>query len=160
IDKVIDKLIEDRVIVIDVDSFLPEGEDGGSWVGRRDQAVNDFKDMVIHNFFTPSIEPMKEEKDGWDKFTDTTERLSLLAATGGWGGVAQFSYTKRDFTRIDQKTVNLTMNERVTVRRRIYPQATIKGLSKFLRDAHLDLSRFVTSVDLNNDWFQQRKVIA
>lgn len=160
IDTVVDKLIEDRVIVIDVDSFLPEGEDGGSWVGRRDQAVNDFKDMVIDFGFTPSIEPMKDEKDGWNKFTDTAERLSLLSATGGWAGVAQFSYKKVDWTRRDEKTMNLTMNERVTVRRRIYPQATIKGLSKFLRDAQgqIDLSRFVTPVDLNSDWFQKRKI--
>jgi hypothetical protein len=162
IETVIDKLIEDRVVVIDVDSFLPEGEDAGSWVGRRDQAVNDFKDMVIETFFEPSIEPEKEEQDGWDRFTHTAERLSLLAATGGWGGVVKFSYTKRDITRIDQKRLNLTMNERVTVRRSIYPQATLKGLSRILRDAQgtVDLTRWVREVTLDSDWFKRRSVTA
>ncbi len=127
IDKVVDKLIEDQVVLIEVDSFLPEGEDGGSWVGRRDQAVNEFKDMVLENFFKPSLEPMKEEKDGWDKVHGHRGAVWPLSATGGWGGVAKFSYVKKDITRIDQKRANLQMNERVTVKRSIYPQATLKG---------------------------------
>lgn len=164
IEKVIDKLIEDQAIKIDVDSFLPEGEDAGSWVGRRDQAVNDFKDMVLEDFFTPSIDPTKEEEDGWDKFTHTAERLSLLAATGGWGGVVKFSYTKRDYTRIDQKRINLTMNERVSVKRSIYPQAALKGLGQPIRDliaqGIVDRTRFVQEVTLNSAWFQKRTVKA
>ncbi|HSN20180.1 MAG TPA: hypothetical protein VLS49_05860, partial [Usitatibacter sp.] len=110
IDKVVDKLVEDQAVKIDVDSFLPEGEDAGSWVGRRDQAINEFKDMVLDNFFKPSLEPVKQEKDGWDRATDTIERLSALGATGGWGGIAKFSYVERDYTRIDQKRLNLRMN--------------------------------------------------
>jgi hypothetical protein len=164
IEKVIDKLIEEQAVKIEVDSFLPEGEDAGSWVGRRDQALNDFKDMVLEDFFTPSIEPVKEEEDGWDKFTHTAERLSLLAATGGWGGVVKFSYTKRDYTRIDEKRINLTMNERVSVKRSIYPQAALKGLGKPIRDlidaGLVDKSRFVQEVTLNSAWFQRRKVKA
>jgi hypothetical protein len=160
IDKVVDKLIEDQVINIEVDSFLPEGEDAGSWVGRRDQALNDFKDMVLDNFFKPSLEPMKEEKDGWDRFADTAERLALLGATGGWGGVAKFSYVQQDWTRIDQKRLNLKMSERVTVKRSIYPQATVKGLGKVLRDGqgHIDIGRFVQSVTLDDAWFTKRKL--
>ena len=162
IDEVVDKLIEDQVVKIEVDSFLPEGEDGGSWVGRRDQAVNEFRDMVLENFFKPSLEPMKEEKDGWDRFADTTERLALLGATGGWGGVAKFSYVKKDLTRIDQKRMNLQMNERVTVKRSIFPQATIKGLGRLLRDAQgaIDESRFVQEVTLDDPWFDKRALKA
>jgi hypothetical protein len=162
IDTVVDKLIEDQVVAIDVDSFLPEGEDAGSWVGRRDQAVNEFKDMVLDNFFKPSLEPVKEEEDGWDKFTNTAERLALLGATGGWAGVAKFSYVKRDLTRIDQKRINLTMNERVTVKRSIFPQATLKGLGRMLRDAqgNVDAGRFVQGVTLDDSWFEKRAVNA
>lgn len=162
VDKVVDKLIEEQVINIEVDSFLPEDEQGGSWVGRRDQAISDFKDMVLDSFFEPSLDPMKEEEDGWDKFTHTAERLSLLAATSGWGGVVQVGYTRRDFTRIDQKRLNLTMNERVSVKRSIYPQANLKGLARLLRDAQgqVDLSRFVQEVTLNSDWFRNREAKA
>jgi hypothetical protein len=161
IDKVVDKLIEDQVVVIEVDSFLPEDEDAGSWIGRRDQAIDQFKDMVLENFFQPSIEPIKEEKDGWDRFADTAERLALIGATGGWG-VAKFSYVKKDLTRIDQKRANLQMSERVTVRRSIYPQATLKGLGRFLRDAQgqIDVDRFVQEVTLDDPWFDKREVQA
>jgi hypothetical protein len=162
IDKVVDKLVEDQVVNIEVDSFLPEGEDASSWIGRRDQAIDQFKDMVLENFFQPSIEPMKEEKDGWDRLTDTAERLALIGATGGWGGAAKFSYVKKDLTRIDQKRANLQMNERVTVRRSIYPQATIKGLGRFLRDAQgqIDVDRFIQGVTLDSPWFDTREVQA
>lgn len=164
VDKVVDKLIEDQVVKIDVDSFLPEGEDAGSWVGRRDQAINDFKDMVLESFFEPSIEPVKEEEDNWDKVTHTAERLALLYATGGWGGVAKFSYKKFDYERRDQKRFNITMNERVSVKRSIYPQANLKGISQPIRDliaqGLVDPSRFVQSVTLDDPWFQKRQVKA
>src|SRR5690606_31046603 len=134
--------------------------DAGSWIGRRDQAINDFKDMVLESFFKPSLEPIKEEKDGWDKFVDSAERLSLLAATGGWGGAAKFSYVQQDLTRIDQKRLNLVMNERVTVKRSIYPQATLKGLGRILADSGLPIERFVQEVTLDDDWFAKRAVKA
>lgn len=163
IDTVVDKLIEDQVVKIDVDSFLPEGEDSGSWVGRREQAVNDFKDMVLDTFFKPSIEPVKEEKDGWDKFADTSERLAEIGASGGFG-FPKFSYVKKDFTRIDKKRIDLTMNERVTVKRSIYPQATLKGLGRALpRDADgkvIDAGRWIQEVTLDDPWFTKRSVRA
>jgi hypothetical protein len=162
IDKVVDKLVEDQVVKIEVDSFLPEGEDAGSWVGRRDQAINDFKDMVLKNFFKPSLEPIKDEEDGWDKATNFAEDLSTLAVTGGWGAVAKFSYTKKDMTRIDQKSANLTMNERVTVKRSIYPQATLKGLGRVLKAAQaaVGIDRFIQAITLDDDWFDKRSLKA
>jgi hypothetical protein len=164
IDKVVDELIEDQVIVIEVDSFLPEGEDAGSWVGRRDQALNDFKDMVLENFFEPSLEPISEQQDGWDKFIHTTERLAQLWASGAFHGFSRFTYTKRDITRIDKKSLNLTMNERVTVKRSIYPQANLKGLGQQLRDliaqGQVDASRFILEVTLDDPWFRKREVTA
>jgi hypothetical protein len=164
IDTVVDKLIEDRVVVINVDTFLPEGEDAGSWVGRRDQAVNDFKDMVLDSFFEPSLEPVREEEDGWDRFIHTAERLTLLGATGGLAGSASFHFVRRDITRIDQKRLNLVMNERVTVKRSIYPQANLKALGRHLRDliaqGAIERSRFIQEVTLNSPWFQRREVKA
>ncbi len=158
IDNVVDKLVEDQVVLIEADSFLPEGEDAGSWVGRRDHAINEFKDMVLENFFKPSLDPITNEEDGWDKAAATAERVALLAATPGWGGVAKFSYVKRDQQRFDQKRINLQMNERVTVKRSIYPQATLKGLTRVLRDTGVDLDRFIQNVDLNHPWFERRRV--
>jgi hypothetical protein len=162
IDTVVDKLVEDQVVSIEVDSFLPEGEDAGSWVGRRDHAINDFKDMVLKNFFKPSLEPMKEEADGWDKATNFAMDLSTLAVTGGWGAVAKFSYVKKDVTRIDEKSANLTMNERVTVKRSIFPQATLKGLGRIVRAAQavVGVDRFIQAVTLDDEWFDKRSLKA
>lgn len=159
VDKVVDKLVEDQVVVIEVDSFLPEGEDAGSWVGRRDQALDQFKDMVLENFFKPSLDPIQVDNDST---MDTVERLALLAATGGASAVAKFSYVKKENVRIDQKRANLTMNERVTVKRSIYPQALLQGLARALRgpDGQIDKGQFVQEVTLGSDWFQRRKVKA
>lgn len=155
IDKVIDQLIETQAIQINVDTFIPEGDDATGVIGRRDEAVNDFKDMVLESFFEPSLNPMSDQDN---EFVDTVERLSQIAPAGA----AMFSYRKVDATRIDQKRLNLTMNERTTVRRSIYPQAHLKGLFQILRDSQgtVDLSRFVREVTLDDAWFKRREVTA
>jgi hypothetical protein len=163
IDSVVDKLIENQVVKIDVDSFLPEGEDAGSWVGRRDQAVNEFKDMVLQNFFKPSLDPVKADPpDGWDKAGDFVDKLSVLGATGGAAAFAKFSYVEQSYKRIDDKHINLRMNERVTMKKSIYPQGMLRNLARMPVDAqgHVDLSRFMIEVTLDDDWFMRRKAKA
>jgi hypothetical protein len=162
IDKVIDELIENQIIQINADTFVPEGEDSAGVIGRRDQAINEVKEMVLETFFEPSLDPIQEEEDGWDKVVHTAERLSLLGATRGRAGVASFGYKKIDMTRLDKKKLNVTMNERTTVRRSIYPQAHLKGLFRVLRDSQgtIDLSRFVREVNLDDEWFKRRTVTA
>lgn len=150
---VVDSLIESRVIQIDVDSFLPEGEDAGSWVGRRDQAIIELKDMVLENFFEPSLDPMSEEEDTWDKITSTVQSLYNIS-------VLTFKYTKKDFTRIDKKSINLSMNERITVRKKIYPQAFLRGMHYLLTDESFDRSLLIQKVTLDSNWFQKRRVNA
>ena len=163
IDKVVDKLVEEQVIKIDVDSFLPEGENAGAWVGRRDQALDQFKDMVLENFFKPSLDPMAPPPpDGWDKAGQLADRLSVLAVTSGWSAlVPKFKYSKKDLTRIDQKRANLRMNERITVKRSIYPQALLSGLASVLPrlpDGRVDKKGIVQVVSLGNDWYRRREV--
>lgn len=155
IDKVVDELIENQVVKIEVDTFIPEGEDSSGVLGRRNQAIADFKDMILDGFFKPSLDPIKENEN---KFAGTVERLSQIAPAGG----LKFSYKKVDVTRIDQKRMNLTMNERTTVRRSIHPQAHLSGLFRFLRDSQgtVDLSRFVREVTLDDPWFKKRETKA
>ena len=162
IGEVVDKLVEERAIDIEVDSFLPEGEEDAGWIGHREEALNDFKDMVTKSFFEPSIQPMKPEEEKWGDEIHAASQVGLLLATGGWAGAASFSYKKFDMTRIDRKSINLTMNERVTVRRSIYPQAHLSGLFRLLRDAQggIDKDRFITEVTLDDDWFRRREVTA
>jgi hypothetical protein len=158
----VDKLVEDKVIDIQVDTFLPEGEEDGAWIGHRDEALEDFKEMVTQTFFEPSLDPMGPADDGWQDGIAAASQVGLLLASGGIAGAVSFSYKKIDITRIDQKTANLTMNERITVKRSMFPQAHLSGLFRLLRDAAgaVDMTRFVTEVDLEDDWFKRREIIA
>lgn len=159
VDKVIDKLIEDQVINIEVNTFVPEGEDAGSVISDRNKAVTEVKDMIMHTFFQPSINPVSTEKDGWDKFTDTALALNNLAVTGGWAGVATLSYKNIDLTRVDQKMFNFNMTERTTVRRSIYPQAHLQGLTRVLREGGaINLDDYVHAVNIDDDFFKRRRV--
>jgi hypothetical protein len=159
VEKVIDKLIEDQVIKIEVDDFIPEGEDSASVISDRTKAVNEIKDMITHTFFQPSINPVSTAKDGWDKATDTALAINKLAVTGGWGGIATLSYKKIDTTRIDQKSFNFNMTERTTVRRTIYPQAHLEGLTRALRaGGPINLDDYVHPINIDDPFFKRRTV--
>ena len=155
IDKTVDELIEKRVIEMDVDSFIPEGDDP-SVVADRDKAVNEVREMITNAFFTASIDPAKPSQDGWDKASQMLDRLQ--AGPAGAGGI--FQYKSLDYTRIDKKALEVTMNERTTVRRSIYPQGHLGGLFRILQANHLDPARYILEVDLDNPWFQHRRVNA
>jgi hypothetical protein len=158
IDKAVDELIESRAIVIEVDTFVPEGEDSSAILSRRDQAVNEVRDMVTEAFFQPSLDPEKEATDGWDRAAWAADRVSQIAVSGGWSSVGSFSYKKTDLTRIDRKSLVYNMSERTTVKRSIYPQGHLSGLFRVLRQEGLDLSRFVMAVDLDDPWFARRRL--
>ncbi len=161
ISEIIDKLVEDQVIEITVDTFIPEDEDDIGFAGRRDRALNDFKDAVLKTFFEPSLLPPEPDADDSNDFVKSVEQLSELASTGGIGQ-ASFNYKRVDMTRIDQKMMNFNMSERTAVRREIYPQAHLSGLTEILKDAqgNLDMSRFVREVTLDDEWFEQRELRA
>lgn len=156
IDTAVDKLVENRAIQMDVDTFVPEGEDTTSVISSRDRAVAQVREMITNAFFQPSLDPTKKEPDTWDKAASFFESTSRTAATGGLGGA--FSYKKTDYTRIDKKVLDVNMRERTTVKRSIYPQGHLAGLFQVLRDQHLDLGRFVIPVNLDDPWFQRRQV--
>jgi hypothetical protein len=161
IDKIVDELIEKRLIEIQVDTFVPEGDDSASIIGRRDQAVNEIRDMITDAFFTPSLDPWQEKKDGWDKAADFHARLTRMGASGP-GSDPLFSYKKVDYKRIDKKSLNVRINERTTVKRSIYPQGHLSGLFRALQREGLDLKRFILEVDTNHPFFKKRalKVIS
>jgi len=156
IEKVVDELEESRAIVIEADIFVTETDENSGVVGRRDQALNDVRDMITDTFFTPSIDPIRQEVDGWDKFLHVAERTSQIAASGGLSSVASFGYKKSDQTRIDRKNLNVNISERTTVKRSIYPQGHLAGLFRVLRKPGMDVANFIKSVDLDDPWFTRR----
>lgn len=154
IETTVDKLIESRVIQINVDTLVPEGGDETGVLGRRDRAVEDIREMITSSFFTASLDPVKETKDA----SDTALKIIRGIATGGLDSQPPlFGYKKIDYTRIDKKSLNFNMRERTTVRRSIYPQGHLRGLFQILRDGGLNLDRFVTAVDLDDDYFERRR---
>jgi hypothetical protein len=159
IDKAVDKLIENRDIELDVDTFVPEGEDTSTIIADRDRAVTMVREMITNAFFTSSIDPVKRE-DGVATAEGVADRVSQLAVTGGMASLASFSYKKVDYTRIDQKELDVRMNERVTVKQTIYPQGHIAGLASVLKTGGVDLNKFIMHVSLDNPFFQRRKVTA
>jgi hypothetical protein len=158
IDTAIDKLIDERAIVFEVDTFVPEGEDTSSIISSRDKAEAEVRDMITNAFFEPSLNPEKETKDGWDKAEHLMKTAGAMAVTGGWAALGSFSYKKVNYTRIDKKLLNVTMNERTTVKRSIYPQGHLSGLFRPLLQQGVKLENFILKVDLDDPWFRRRKV--
>lgn len=157
IESIVDELVESQAIVLEADTFVPEGEEESGVLERRDQALNEARDLITDAFFKPSIDPFRPEEDGWDKAAELGERISQMAVTGGLSGSSLFSYNKLDVTRIDRKKLDVNFAERTTVKRTIYPQRHLAGLFRVLRDGGMDLDRFVVSVDLDDPWFQRRR---
>jgi hypothetical protein len=112
--------------------------------------------MITNAFFTSSIDPAKSAKEGWDQATQLLDRLQ--AGPIGAGGI--FQYKKTDYTRIDKKALEVNMSERTTVRRSIYPQGHLGGLFRILKAQNLDPSRYIHEAELDNIWFQHRRVTA
>ena len=157
IEKAVDELIESRDIEINVDTFVPEGEEETGVTGRRDKAVEEAREMITNAFFQSSLDPVKEQKD----FSDTALKVIRGIVTGGIDAKEPlFSYKKIDYTRIDKKSLNFNMRERTTVRRTIYPQGHLSGLFRTLLDAGENLDRFVILADLDDPYFERRRIKA
>ncbi len=160
VDKVVDQLIENRTIVIEADTFVPEGDDTKDIMARRDQALAEVRDMIKSTFFESSIQPPKPgEPDGWDKAATFANEISRIAVSGGASAFGGLSYKKVDITRIDHKTLNATFQERTTVRKTIWPQGHLGGLFGAVKGG-LPLDRFIIPVDLDNPYFQRRQIEA
>ena len=156
IDTFVDSLIEQRIIEIQADTFVVE-EDGSPVISRRDEAINDLKDMITDTFFTPTLDPI-DHSDDVDTGMRAAGRVLQAIASHGASEVHPFTRREQHATREESKRLDVAMSERTTVKRTIYPQGHLSGLFRFLRDPGVDPTRFVTSVDLDDPWFQRRTV--
>jgi hypothetical protein len=159
IEHTVDKLIEDRVINIQVDTFVTESDLGATGTSDRDRAVAECYELVKTNFFESSLAPPNpNQPDDWSKANQTFDNVSDIAMTGGAAALACFSYKSVDISRTDKKSLNFDLTERTAVLRTIYPQAHLSGLLAELTQKGIALSQFITRVDLDNPFFQRRKV--
>jgi hypothetical protein len=159
IEKEVDKLIEDRVITIDVDTFVTDSDGGKASSGDRDRAVAEVYDMIKNTFFESSLPPPNpNQPDGWDRAMSTFNTVSEMALTGGWASVASFSKKQVDLSRTDNKVLDVNVAERTAVQRTIYPQGHLSGLLNVIAKSGTSLDHFIVKVDLDNAWFQRRHV--
>jgi hypothetical protein len=155
IDDIVDELVEAQAIVIEVDTFVPEGDEAADILGRRDDALNDLRDMVTEKFFEPSLEPMPR-MDGSAQDLHTASRVIKMIATGGTEPL--FGYSQMKAERTDKKRIDVDMRERSTVKRSIFPQGHLSGLLRTLQQDGLTLDNFIVEVDTDDPWFQRRQL--
>jgi len=156
IEKVVDKLIEDQVISLTVDTFVTDNDGGKDIAGDRDKAVAEVYEMIKNTFFQSSLAPPDPSKPSTlDQANAVAQSVSALAMTGGAAGMACFSYKHVDLSRTDNKVLDVNISERTAVQRTIYPQAHLAGLLGTLEQG-VSLDRFIQRVDLDNPWFQRR----
>jgi hypothetical protein len=159
IESMVQKLIENQVITIEVDSFVADGEaDSHDVSSEEGRATAEVYEMVKKNFFESSLPPDPTQPDDWTRAEGTFDKISQMVVTGGAASLASFSYKKVDLTRIDKKSLDVNISERTAVLRTIYPQGHLSGLLSILQDGQEDIDRFILRVNLDNPWFQRRRV--
>lgn len=146
INKAVDTLIEQQAIVIEVTSF-GAGSADKDILAQKDEAKQFVLDMITDKFFAPSLNPEEAISATW------YHELGQFAKNMRFGFVG---YSKRDFTRTDEKTLTVNMRERSATERHIAPQGHLQGLLETLKD--FPLSDFVREVDLRDPFFQQVRV--
>ena len=157
VEKAVDKLVEDQVISLSVDTFVTDDDGGKDIAGDRDKAMAEVYDMVKNTFFQSSLAPPDPSKPSTLEQADgVAQSIGALAMTGGAASMACFSYKSVDLTRIDNKMLDVNISVRTSVERTIYPQAHLSGLLGSLGKGGVGLDRFIQKVDLDNPWFQRR----
>jgi hypothetical protein len=156
INEAVDKLIEERAIDMQIDTFVVETDENKGVIKNRDAAVAEVQSMITDTFFTATINPTQKEEDGWDKASKFIHSLSPVALVQGL--TPSFSYSKNKYERTDRKRLDVTMSERAAVKRTIYPQGHLSGIAAAIRDSGRPLTDFVRDVDLDDPWYQRRRI--
>lgn len=140
IDNIVDSLVESSVLEIEEENAVPLDEQTAAATQSRDRVVQEIKQMVLATFFKPKFGPIQE------------------TGGGGFSFPMGFSYYKLDITQIDRRSFNLAINEQAAVRRSIYPQGYLQGLLSGIQQGNFKPDDFITSIDLDDSFFQKRQV--
>ncbi len=158
----VDKLVEDRVIVLEADTFVTEDDENKSITARRDAAMNQVRSMITETFFQPTLPPMEPGKEeDWEKAVRAATSIIGTIAAGPAAQASNktlFSYSRNTAQRTDRKSLNVNFSERVAIQRSIHPQGHLAGMFRLMRDTPLPRSRFITDVDLDDPWFEKRRI--
>ncbi len=101
IERVVEDLIKQGLIVIELDTFSTEG------IKDRDSLLDEIQAMVLHTFFTPRLQPIAMPK---------SNSISFLPG---------FSYRQIDMNQTDNRWLNVRVHEKMVVRKTLYPQGNL-----------------------------------
>ena len=136
IDKVVDKLVEERIITIEADLLVADGDDTSGATGRYDAALDQVRELVFENFFQPSLEPMPPRGQA----TGSTTSAASCARSRPAGRRRSGRRKEVDLTRIDRKTLNINISERTSVIREIHPQGHLAGIVRTIAERKVSTS--------------------
>jgi hypothetical protein len=138
----VNKLIEDRVIQLDVISF-GAGTADADIIAEKDDAVQFVKQFITEKFFEPSLAPKEAFPDS--SYYEAAQAIQQLNPTF-------CGYTRKSISDVDQKSLSLTMREESGIERRIVPQGHLQGMMDELQQSPRDA--YVREIDLADPFFK------
>ncbi|WP_225830090.1 hypothetical protein [Streptomyces sp. NK08204] len=153
----LDRLKDERVIDVQDDLFVPEGEAGKSVIASHDRAVSAVYDMITDSFFEAALAP-RPAPDGWDRAAALATEFGRVAMTGGLSLAGTYTYRRSSSVEEVQKRLNVRMGERTAVRRTVYPQGHLSGIAALIAASGRPQSDFTRRVSVDDPWFSRRSV--
>ncbi|MFF8195656.1 hypothetical protein ACF05L_33400 [Streptomyces bobili] len=153
----LDRLRDERIIDIQDDLFIPEGEAGKSVIADHSRAVSAVYDMIADSLFEVSLPP-RPAPDGWDRAAGLAAEFGRVAVTGGLSLLGNYTYRRDKSVQDVEKSLNVRMSQRTAVRRTIHPQGHLSGIADLITASGRPKSDFVRRVSLDDPWFKKRQV--
>ncbi|MFG3268702.1 hypothetical protein [Streptomyces bobili] len=153
----LDRLRDERIIDIQDDLFIPEGEAGKGVIADHGRAVSAVYDMITDALFEVTLPP-RPAPDGWDKAAGLATEFGRVAVTGGLSLLGSYSYRRDKSVQEVEKTLNVQMSQRTAVRRTVHPQGHLSGIADLITASGRPRSDFVRGVSLDDPWFKKRQV--
>jgi hypothetical protein len=138
VQKSIDKLIEDKVIAVDV---TVEGIGADAMDAEREQVMTAIRQLIFDKFFTATLKPIDAAGGGTaNDIVDTLTQIHKNVFTLGVG----YSYVRKEVTIEELRTLDIDWTARKATERTIYPQAHMHNL---LTTAGMTKEKLITTVD-------------
>ncbi len=124
IQKSIDKLRDERVIEFDV---TVEGIGAAAMDAEREAAMTAIRQLIFDKFFEATLKPADPAGGGTaNDIVDTIAELAKNSVTLGVG----YSYSRKEVTIEELRSLDIDWTARKAVERTIYPQAHLSNLIK------------------------------
>jgi hypothetical protein len=145
IQKSIDKLIEDKVIDIDVSV---EGIGAEAMDAEREPVMMSIRQLIFDKFFEATLKPVDPAGGGiGGAAADTAKSVAQSAFTLGMG----YSYKTKDVTIDELRSLDIDWTARKAAERTIYPQAHMYNV---VGQAGLTKERLITVVTGSDDMWR------